>query len=185
MGTALEIGRIVIDEIYGGDIEEWRASGKNDSSFRQLGRSLENRGRGVSAMTIYRACGLLELEDRLGVSALLGLSATHGVAVLGLPGPVQKELLQRAKDKGLTSRQLQAAAAEKRPKRLSGRKAKPRFVKSLGRVRKMLDEDGFGELAAAEDMDVDRARSLLETVSDLRERLDTITATLEERIDGG
>ena len=70
MGTALDIGRVVVDDIYAGDLDAWRSRGRNDPSFRQLGRILEDRGRGVSAMTLYRACGLLELEDRLAVSTL-------------------------------------------------------------------------------------------------------------------
>ena len=103
--------------------------------------------------------------------------------MLGLPGPVQEALLTKAREEALSVRQLQVLAAEQRPKRKAGRQAKPRFVKSLGRVRRMLDEDGFGELAAVEHLDEEQARALLNTAELLGARLDEIKTRLEERLD--
>ena len=183
MGTALDIGRVVLDEIYGGELDSWRSRGRKDPSFKRLGRVLEKRGRGVSASTIYRACGLVELEDRVGVSTLKRLTASHGFAVLGLPGPVQKQLLERAANEELSVRALQALAAGQRPKRKAGRQAKPRFVKSFGRLRKMLDEEGFADLGAVEQLDEEQARSLLNTAEEMRARLDEITSRVQEHLD--
>ena len=133
---------------------------------------------------MYRACGLVELEDRLGVSTLLRLSASHGFAVLGLPGPVQEQLLTTAQQEQLSVRQLQALAAEQRPKRKAGRKSKPAFVKSLARFKKWVDDDGLEDLDEVASLGVIEAHQLLQTTRKLQAELAVVSARLKERVRG-
>ncbi|HJN75946.1 MAG TPA: hypothetical protein QGF58_18590 [Myxococcota bacterium] len=183
--TALEIGTLVIRELYDGDVGAWRTRGQNDPSFRALGRALSRHGEGgVSPSTLFRACGLVELEDRLGVSALEQLTASHGFAVLGLPGPVQEDLLARARGGSWTTRELLAAVAAHRktsgPRR--GRRPKPRFARSLDKMERMLAEGGFADL---EDEQLDRlgperTRELQRTADRMLGKLAHLSLRLEE-----
>ena len=183
LDTAREIGRLVIDGVFGGELDAWRNRGRKDPSFQQLVTRLDRSE--ISESTLHRSVGILELEDRLGYPALDRLTATHGFVVLGLPGPVQQELLDRARNEQLSSRELQALAIERRPKKRLGRKPKPAVMKSLDRARKMLEQGGFEEMDALDAIDEERARSLLATAEAARDHFDAITRRLKERLDAG
>ena len=81
-----------------------------------------------------------------------------------------------------TTRALEALATTHRPPKRLGRKPKPRFERSLGRVAKMLDRDGFEDLDAVSGFDEAKARALLETTRKLRVRLDAVETRLTRRL---
>ena len=81
--TALGVGRLIVDDIYGGDLEAWRDRGRKDASFRKLA----SRGDcDLSASGLYRSVAVYELCERLGASRWKHLGASQP------PGPTSAHL---------------------------------------------------------------------------------------------
>lgn len=59
---ALAIGRVVIEELYSGDLSRWRLRGPKDHSLRRLANDPRLT---ISASALYRAIGIYELKVRL------------------------------------------------------------------------------------------------------------------------
>ncbi len=185
LDVARKMGRLVITELYSDGLDGWRQRGTRDSSFRRLAKELAKYGEGsVSRSTLHRCCGLVELEDRLGVSTLGQLTASHGFMVLGLPGSVQAKLLDKARDNGWTVRQLAAEVSGVRRKagKRRGRQPKARFAASLDRMTKMLEGDGFEDLdpTQLERLSAERRQELLVTARRMQERLTGVIEQLED-----
>ena len=61
---ALEVGRILVDDLYGGDLGAWQARGGKDASFRKLAEREDLGGLGKSAL--HRSAQIYALYERLG-----------------------------------------------------------------------------------------------------------------------
>ena len=148
---AVKIGRIVVEELYGGDIERWRARGPKEHTLRQVAADPRLS---ISASALFRALGIYELKLRMPEHPMWSeLTATHARAVLGLPGPEQRRLLALATEQKWTTQAIERAAATSRAEHKSsrgGRPRKPRFARSLERAERALaDTDAvFGDLDA-------------------------------------
>lgn len=177
---AIEIGRLVIEELYAGDLHAWRSRGPKAHSLRELSRRSDLP---LSSSALYRSIALYELSEALGgVQAWSGkgLGISHMRLVLGLPREAQRELLDRAAKERWTVAELEretVAIRSGQPRRRArgGRPRLPRFVKSLNRMRKCADatDDFFGDVEAAGDMEPER-------VAELREQLAHIRSCCEE-----
>ncbi|MFZ5477044.1 MAG: hypothetical protein ACOZNI_09745, partial [Myxococcota bacterium] len=67
----VEIGRVIFERFYGGDVEAFRSRGQKDASLRKLAARFEDdkdAPDGTSAPALYRAVAIYELDRRLGVS---------------------------------------------------------------------------------------------------------------------
>ena len=193
LGTAIDMGRVVVERIFGDDIDAWRARGETDQSFRKLADALDADDDVVlriSRSTVSRAVGVYELEQRLGVSALKRVTATHCYAVLGLPDKKQESLLKQAADKGLSTRELEAKAKAARKKKgdKRGRPPLPRFEKSLNRIAKLLVDPGesFGDLddTHLDALDPARAQVLYQTATGMKLQLEALQEALKARVPG-
>lgn len=185
--TALRMGEILVTNLYAGDLAAWRARGAKDTSFRRLAERLSHDDSPLSAAFLYRACALYELEQRVGVSALKHLTASHAFAVLGLPDTDQRTLLERAEREGWTTRQLEDAARRRRPSDGRGRKPLPVFQKGLRKVLRAIQEAAsepvpedlfvaYGRYGPAD------ARAILGELDAELERLGALRAQVEARI---
>ncbi|KIG17316.1 hypothetical protein DB30_03373 [Enhygromyxa salina] len=185
---AVEIGRLVVERLYKGDLSSWRGRGPKTHSLRSLSRRSDLP---VSSSALYRSIALYELSSRLGGLqrwAEAGLGISHLRLVLGLPELDQRRLLDAAIHETWTVADLEreAVAARKRsPARASrgGRPRLPRFVKSVNRLRKTAEapDELFGDLDAAASMseeDLTEIRDMLATIrvrcSELERALDRV-----------
>ena len=186
--TALQLGRIIVENLYEADLRAWRARGPKDSSFRVLAARLaEREERGPSPSLLARACGLWELDQRLGVSALKHLTASHGFAVLGLPHEQQARLLQQADRERWSTRQL---IEQVQPLRLHdgrGRKPIPAVHKGVRRLTQALDlalSQPLPETLFQAEGDASEAQELLGLLDAQLQRLEALRAQVRERISG-
>lgn len=184
---SIRIGGLIVEKFYGGDLATWHSRGAKDASFRRLADRLGDDGE-VSAAKLSRMVGIYEMDTRLGVSARKHLTATHLRAVLGLPDAQQRRLLDQTESKGWETRKLEEEAAKVRKKNANGRGRPPlpAFVKSIGRLGRML-EDGdalFGDLDAVEDLDADEAEELWKTVTGMKLKCEQLQKALAPRVPG-
>jgi len=177
---AVEIGRLVVERLYDGDLSAWRSRGPKAHSLRALARRSDLP---VSSSALYRAIALYELSTRLGGVerwSEAGLGISHLRLVLGLPEDEQRRLLDEAARHAWTVAELEREAVctrRRNPTRTSrgGRPRLPRFVKSVNRLRKAAEapDELFGDLDAA-------ARMSAEDLAEIRDALATIRVRCAE-----
>ena len=183
---AVEIGRLVVERLYDGDLSAWRDRGPKTHSLRTLARRAELP---VSSSNLYRSLALYELSTRLGgierwVEAGLGIS--HLRLVLGLPEDDQRALLDHAMRKHWTVAELEREAVKVRKRtpaktKRGGRPRLPRFVKSVNRLRKAAEapDEMFGDLDAAREMSPERLAEIRDVQSTIRVRCAELDRALE------
>jgi hypothetical protein len=186
-GTALQlalaIGRVVIEELYGGDLGAWRERGPKEHTLRQLvlHPSLE-----ISASSLYRAIAMYELKVRIGNHRMWDVLTTcHIRTVLGLPEQEQRRLLELAVREELTTLALEGAAGEvRRQSKASrgGRPRKPRFARSIEHAEKALADEStvFGDLDALESMTPSERDELERRLSFVHQRCDELAVLIRE-----
>lgn len=185
----VETGRLVIEQLYAGDLEAWRSrEPKKAHSLRALAGRVEVA---VSSSALYRSIALFELSERLGgierwTGAGLGIS--HMRLVIGLAHEDQVRLLDAAVQHSWTVVELEREAVAVRgrsPKRGSrgGRPRLPRFLKSVNRLRRAVEapDEMFGDLEAAAEMHPEQIIELRDMLATVRARC----AELDRRLDDG
>jgi len=136
---ACAVGALVIDRLYDGDADAWRARGAKHATLRALAERLEALD-AMSAPTLYRCLAVTELVQRLGgVSALKHASATHCYAVLPLRGEpdLQERLLRQADREGWSTRELDA-----RVRRVRGLQPSAAVRRSVQTLADSIGRDG-------------------------------------------
>lgn len=186
---AVEIGRLLIERLYDGDLSAWRGRGPKTHSLRTLARRVSAS---VSSSALYRSIALYELSERLGGIerwTAAGLGVSHVRLVLGLDHDAQRRLLDRAVEHGWTVASLEREAAAARqavPKRerRGGRPRLPRFVKSVHRLQKASEssEEMFGDLDALADMQPEQISEIRHALATIRARCDELDRQLQDAI---
>lgn len=177
-----DVGRIVVEKFYGGDVGVMRDRGQKDASLRKLAEHPELP---MSAATLYRTVATYEVVNRLGgVATWKHLEPSHVRAVLPLPEKDQRRLLERADERAWTVRQLEEEARKARAKAKKGnvgRPALPRFVKSIHALERFVeDEEAFADLSDEVELDGEEAKRLYQVVTGLKLKC----AELQERLQG-
>jgi hypothetical protein len=185
---ALEIGRTVLDTLYGGDLAAWRSRAAKTHSLRALARRDDLS---VSTSALYRAVALYELAQNLGgLERWSTLGISHLRLVLGLPIPDQRRLLDAAAGKGWTVAELEreAVAVRKRgPEQLGrgGRPRLPRFLKSVNRLRKAAEgAELLADVEAAAEMSPERLAEIRDVLATIRVRCEALDEALERATAG-
>lgn len=189
---AVELGRLVIERLHGGDISAWRSRGPKTHSLRAMARRGDLP---VSSSALYRAIALYELSvdhGSLGRWTSAGLGISHLRLVFGLATADQRRLLDDAVHNGWTVADLERAAVATRkrsPKRSprGGRPRLPRFVKSVNRLCKAAEAPNelFGDLEAAADMSPERLAEIRDMLATIRVRCAELDRALERATAGG
>lgn len=180
---ALTIGRVVIEELYGGRLDSWRERGPKEHTLRQLALDPLLK---ISASSLYRAIAMYELHLRLGSHPMwAALTTCHIRAVLGLPELEQRRLLDLALEDELSSLALEEAAAEVRRHvkgSRGGRPRKPRFARSIEHAEKALADDTavFGDLDALDSMSASQRDELERRLAFVRQRCDELAVLIRE-----
>lgn len=165
-----EVGKVIVEHFYDGDLAVWRDRGVKDASFRKLA---ERDDLPMSASGLYRCVGIYDLAENLGgVSALKHVGSSHLAAVLGLPPGEQKRLVDGAERDKWTVKQVEVEAAKIREKSRArqGRPKLPNYEKSIRALGKFYTNFGdlFGDLEQVERMEEKKARGLLQTVESMQ-----------------
>lgn len=177
----LRAGRLVIDELYRGDLELWRKRTTKTPAFRQLAKHPRLP---LSASELYRCVAAYEIVMRLQAHVRWPeITISHIRTVVGLNPCQQEQLLARAHEKRWSVTRLAREAARSRTdaRENRGRPAVPRFIKIMRNLRRLLDEPrhspGIGEmLDELEPMTQHEIRHTLHVVqsfcAELQRRLD-------------
>jgi hypothetical protein len=186
---AVEVGRLVIERLYDGDLSAWRGRGPKAHSLRTLARRADLT---VSSSALYRSIALYELSERLGGIerwAAAGLGVSHVRLVLGLEHEDQRRLLDLAVEQAWTVAELEreaAAARARGPKRENrgGRPRLPRFLKSIHRIRKAseVDEEMYGDLDAIAEMQPEQITEIRDMLASIRARCDELDRQLQDAL---
>lgn len=183
-----EVGRLIVEKFYGGDVSVLRDRSKTDGSLRQLA---EHPDLPMSASSLYRAVAMHELIERHGgVAGWKHLGPSHVRAVLPLEEKVQKRILRYAENHSWTVDRIEEAVRKARDgeeRHGGGRPPLPKFQKSINALRKYADnaDDLFSELDKLDGIDEKKAREMYTTVCGLRAKLEELEAQLEAKVQGG
>jgi hypothetical protein len=137
----LAVGQVIVEDLYGGDLDAWRSRGPKDHSFRKLAA---HEGLQLSAAVLARSTGIYEMMTRLVVSTWRHLGPSHLRAALQLPGEAQSAILAQADREGWTATEMERRCREARPRdpegARPGRRPMPVVVKRLTKVNRLIDE---------------------------------------------
>jgi hypothetical protein len=140
----LEVGSIVVDGVYGGDLAAVRRGEATDVPFRKLAA---HPNVPFGAVTLWRAVGIYELSTRFpGIAKAKHLGVSHLRAILGLPHDAQERLLRAGEQERWTTDQLEQQASILRPAVSKGAGRRPLLpaVRSLRQVGRIARSEALG-----------------------------------------
>lgn len=180
LDLALQVGALIIQELYGGKLESWERDGTGHISYRQLS------ARGdllLSPSALCRSVAVFVLVERLGGRARWrSLAISHFQEVLSLTQAEQARLLGEAEAEGWTVTQLRKQVGLVRS--CGPRPGARSLVKALRRARVDI-ADG---LTALRDVRVTELRSVelgeaTEIIERLREELGALQRAIALQAD--
>lgn len=182
----VDIGRLLVERFYGGDLGKARSHAAKDASLRRLASQPDMR---LGRSGLSNAIRMHEFVVRRGGVHTCGhLGPSHVRALLPVPEDVQGTLLDRAVEESWTVQEIEAAAREARPGRrgAGGRPPAPAFVKAVRALQACAEEHGacLGDLDEVARMEPAQARALLAAVEGLAERLEAARARIEAQVVG-
>lgn len=182
MKFSLEVGRIVIETLYDGDSTAWRDRGHKSSTLRALAASPELP---ISVSALYRALAIYELNASIGrdVESWQNIGISHVRVVLGLERQQQLNLLDAASEKNWTVSKLEKEAARYRSvvRTRGGRRATPRYVKTIRRIHDLTSPESLEGLDAWSCLHQAELEELAKKLAEARERLAILASVLPRR----
>lgn len=150
LAFAFEVGRVVVDSLYDGDLQIWRKREKKDHALRSLAACPDLP---ISVSALYRALAIYEMAKRTGVDVLQleHLGVSHLRALLTVAPKVQRQLLEQAESQEWTVSRLEQEVASLRDgsRAKGGRKAIPKYLKAIRKIYQLTAPEsweGFEEL---------------------------------------
>jgi len=180
---ALDVGRIVVDTLYAGDLTRWRARQRKDHALRSLSRRPDLP---LSPSALYRALALYELSQReeLSRSSFEQLGVSHLRVVLGLPAPAQNALLAAAARERWTVSRLEREVAAQRPaaaRSRGGRKPVAPYIKSIRRIARLTSPEALEGLERCAELDATQLDELASELRRARAQLERLWHVLPKR----
>lgn len=182
---ALGIGRLVIAELYDGDLELWQRKQTRLRSFRTLATHAELP---LSASDLYRCVATYNLIVRCDArSRWPALTLSHYRCVTGLEFTDQVRLLQNASERSWSAARL---AREGRAVRATGpeRRGRPaaptsaRLLQHMGRlVQRVMSFDDAAEQLTR--LDSDARRELSEALTAVRGFCSRLSPQIEDHVE--
>ena len=174
---AVEVGRTILDGVYGGDVDRLRARHKQCPSLRALAA---HPNMPLSSTALHQAIHIYLLVERMPGVVDTELTRTHLTAVLPLTPPKQAELLSHAVAKGWTTNQLKQAVRAHAPRGRGGRPRLPRVVKTLHQLGTVAhDPAAWADLDAVGDLPADKQAALARAIDDLEAQLRAVRLQLD------
>jgi len=186
---AIAMGRLIIDRFFGGSLDSWRQRGEQDASLRRLTARLSGDAEqsGLSPLTVYRAVGIYDLEDRFRISSRKCITASHARLLIGLPQTEVEHLIRHTEKNTWTAERMEEDAKDRRKKlqkARKGRPALPAFLKTVHHFDTLLDkgETAFGDLDAIASLSCEDAARLHATTVRMQVRCEEMSRLLAERM---
>lgn len=180
---AIEVGRVVVECLYGGDTSAWRERAHKDHTLRTLAASPELP---ISASALYRALSIYELdrETRGDVARAQHLGVSHVRAVLGLERAHQVQLLAAAEQGGWTVCRLEGEAARFRPatRARGGRRPIPRYVKTIRQIHQLTSPESLDGVEGWSSLASPELEELALKLSQAQQRLAVLVRALPRRV---
>jgi hypothetical protein len=183
LAYAVEVGRVVIDSLYEGDVSVWRDRGRKDASLRALAKS---PSLSISATSLYRCLAIHEICKRIGPPAQwrhLGLG--HFRAVLSCPPAQQQDLLKLAEREAWSASRLKMASARDSRRVIGSRGGRPRspaYVKSIQALERLTGAAALEGLDDLGELDAARARELLAILERVQARMSLVARALTQAV---
>ncbi len=175
---ALNVGKIVVDTLYEGDLSAWRSRARKNHALRTLAARPDLP---LSASALYRALAIYELNCRQpGAAAWQHLGVSHLRLVLGLDERTQNALLLRAESEQWTVGRLERETLAFRPhsRPSGGRKRTPPYVKSIRRIFELTSVEALEGLESFNQLDASELGELADKVKLARRRLELLDEIL-------
>ncbi|MBI5538312.1 MAG: hypothetical protein HY898_36655 [Deltaproteobacteria bacterium] len=179
LSLSLDVGAIVVERLFGGDVEEIRRRGRKDKSLRKLA---SHPRLPFSAATLWRAIAIYEMVRRFpGLVKSRTLGVSHLRSVIGLPPSAQERLLRAAEVEKWDTERLEKAAAALRssmPKNAGGRPPLPSVLKTAASVRRIVDAAPVSMAASRRPLDARQRDELRAAIELLRNWCDEVERNL-------
>lgn len=144
---ALEVGDLVIEYCFGGDLTAWRdRNPRKNVSYRKLA---DEPRLPMSKSCLQRDVGVYVALQTLPQPLVRDLSPTHVAAILPLEQPDRLRFLALAKEKNLTTRQLHRRVVKHREENYGEKRGRPATPLTTKRLAAL--EDAAKRVAAAAD----------------------------------
>jgi hypothetical protein len=187
-GTLLmiDIGKLVLQRIYGGDIERWRSrNGRKDASFRKVA---EHYRLPFSRATLCRAVGIHVLSLRCpNVLEMRSVGPCHLREIIGLDATVQDKLLAETVEQEWSVCRLHDEVRQLRKATASGATDLTRltFADLLQTWRPDVEARGLlQDIDRVDRLEPAKAAELLETAKHLAQQTETLIRHLARRASG-
>jgi hypothetical protein len=176
LALALDVGALIVDRIFRGDLAAVHERGKRDTTFRMLAAHPHVP---FSASTLWRHVRVYELVRRMPrLMRYEHLTITHMQAVLGLSHEQQEQLLHVAETDGWSAARLRQHARQavngQRPDS-QGKNPVLKTFRRFARLQTELDPESFADLVGN---DLAERERILETVTRTRAWCDAMETLL-------
>jgi hypothetical protein len=183
MQLMLQIGELILQRLYAGDVTRWRAHNRKDNSFRKLQRHPDLP---FKASTLSRAVSMYLLSRRRpDLLQLHNVSHSHLQEVLHLEAPLQDELLRRVQAEKWSVLQLRNEVGH-RLDAAANRPGRPRaltFSKQLRSLKSAVDDRLFvTDMEHVSGLERREAQELLETARRLCQQAEVIARKLAAHV---
>jgi hypothetical protein len=185
-GTMLmvKVGKLVLERIYGGDIERWHSHGRKNASFRKLARHPRLP---FSRANLSRAVGIYVLSlRRPEVLGLHGIGPCHLREIVGLDAAAQDALLALTVEHEWSVCHLHDEVCQLKKDAAKGESVSIRlaFAGLLQTWHADVEASGFlQDIERLDDLEPNEATELLETAKHLAQQLETLIQQLARRVD--
>jgi hypothetical protein len=178
---AVNMGRLIIERLFCGDLERWRSRGRKDVSFRKLEKHPDLPFR---ASTLSRAVAIYMLSKRRGdLSGFRHVRPSHLHEIARLTEEDQDKLLAIAEKERWSMRRLREEVARMSTPRPYRRPAQPQLASWMRGVRDEFDSrTTAAELDRLADFDLDEARDLLDATRGVLRSAEVLARRLVDRI---
>jgi hypothetical protein len=183
-GTVLmvSVGKLVLERIYGGDVERWRSRGRKNASFRNLSKHPRLP---FSRANLSRAVGIYVLSlRRPEVLELRGVGPCHLREIIRLDADTQDDLLAQTVQNEWSVRRLHNEICEIKKAGTSGASGSTgvAFADLLQTWRAAVEARGLlQDVDRVDRLDPAEAAVLLETAKRLAQQAETLVRHLARR----
>jgi hypothetical protein len=177
IGLAVEMGRVIIERLFGGDVARWKYRGRKDISFRKLEK---HPSLPFHASTLSRSVAIYMLSRRRAdLTGFRHIGPSHLYEIAALPEADQDRLLAWTEAEKWSTRKLRqevAGIAIRTPRR----RGDPAFAKWLRTARTGLDLRRA--TLEIETIDFDEAKDLLDAARGVLQHVEVLARQLGGRI---
>jgi hypothetical protein len=181
IGLAVDMGRLIIERLFGGDLHRWRSRGRKDVSFRKLEKhpSLPFR-----ASTLSRAVAIYMLSKRRGdLTAFEHVSTSHLHEIAGLNEGEQDQLLAKVESEKWSMRRLRREVAVLKVGRARRRNRGSMLAPWLQRILDEMDQRGLSsDRHLVDQLELEPSREALELARSALRHFEVLARALGQRI---